>query len=218
MKKPDVFEKKIRPQCSAYSFPKDKVTRYVFGIAKKLIETFPELAHLSERASNFPEKNTPTTFREPFATIIHFDLWTCNVMNKKDSDGTIKNIFVDFQLYDYRSPAADVFFFLWASVQKEVLEQHLDYLLGYYHKNLLDVLDRFTIDTSKFGYDIFEKELKIESEFEFGHALLFLFYLQVVSVQQETDNFTLEVDDIDPEVEGMVRFMVAECDKRGWLH
>lgn len=219
LKKPDVFKEKIRPQCTAFDFPKEPVIP-IFNILRKLIQTFPEYAHLAEKATNFVDKETPRTFREPFATLIHFDLWVNNILNKFENDEIARNVFVDFQVYDYRSPASDVFFFMWSSVQKEVLEQHIDHLISHYHKKLLNTLKCFEIDTAMFELENFEKELQTEASFEFGHALMFTFLLKFV---KNLDNhnmhkFDLELSDINQKLKDMIYFMVKECSKRGWLY
>lgn len=213
-KKSQVFNEKVRSLCAPFTF---KCNKAIFETIKKFIQSFPELAHLADKASSFPEKNTSTTFREPFACVVHCDVSVYNVLNKTAEDGSIRNIFIDFQLYDYRSLASDIFFFLWTSVRKEVLEKHLDYLLEYYHNNLLNMLKEYKIDSAPFAYENFEKELQMESEFEFGHALLCIFYSRIVSIAEDDEEVKLEVDDIDPEMQEMIHFMVVECAKRGWL-
>ncbi|CAG9831175.1 unnamed protein product [Diabrotica balteata] len=70
-------------------------------------------------------------FREPFATITHRDLWVNNIMVKQVENTTKEVKIVDFQLYSYDSPAADIFFFVFSSVNFDVLRNHVDDLFKY---------------------------------------------------------------------------------------
>lgn len=216
LNKPDIFETRIRPLCTIFNFKEEENTTVIFKTLRQLIKTYPEYGHLAEKATRFSETKTPATCREPFGTIIHFDLWVNNILNKIEKDGRIKNVFVDFQVYGYRSPAADVFFFLWTSVKYSVLKQNLDHLLIHYHRKLLDTLKHFSVDTSEFEYKNFEEELRLEAEFEFGHALLFKFFLMFVK-EIEIDDYKLEIDELSPELREDIHYMVTECAKRRWL-
>lgn len=186
---------------------------------KNLIKSFEGYAHLAEPATCFLDKKTPTTIREPYASLIHFDLWSANVMNKLENNKIVKNIFIDFQIYDYRSPAADVFFFLWTSVQKQVLEHHIDDLTLHYHNQLLKTVESYQIDISQFTYQTFEEELRVEAGFEFGHAALFAFGLKMETKEPWNSEKTFyEIEDLGTTLKDYFYFMVTECNKRGWLY
>lgn len=169
-----MFDLIIKPHCEHFNVSKSNpLSKNVHKALKEIIQTFPEHRYLAEKATNFEQAEIPIP-REPFSTLIHFDLWVNNIMNKIEEDGTIINRFVDFQIYDYRSPAADVFLFLWTSVKFEVLKQHLDHLLVYYHTTVLKTLKDFQVDTTAFDFENFKKEMQYEaSKYEFKHALLF---------------------------------------------
>lgn len=47
-------------------------------------------------------------FREPFATIVHKDIWMNNFMVKLENGKVVKIKFVDFQNYTYESPVRDL--------------------------------------------------------------------------------------------------------------
>lgn len=218
-KKPGIFENEIKPHCVPFVFINGSPVKDMILSMKKLIETFPDCGQFAEKATIFLECTTPTTYREPYGSISHFDLWVNNIMNKIENGEIVKNVFVDFQLYGYRSVAADVFFFLWTSVSKKVLDKNLDHLLHHYHLNLINTLEKFKIDTSKITFESFLEEIKYESEFEFGHTLMFLFVTTFMkNLELNSDKqFTFELDKITPEFRERVHFMVTECVKRGWL-
>lgn len=85
----------------------------------------------------------------------------------------VQNKILDFQDYRYGSPASDVYFLIFSSVNKTVLEQHLDDLIKHYHDNFVSILEAHGCETKPFNYEAFLDEIRTESKFEFGHALLF---------------------------------------------
>lgn len=216
LKNPDVFDTRIKPLCSTFIFKKDKIITETVETIRNTIKSFPEYSHLAEKATSFPDRNTPLMSREPYATIIHFDLWVNNLLNKIDKEDILRNVFVDFQVYDFRSPAADVFFHLWTSVQKEVLELHLDDLILFYHENLLETLNSFKIDTSQFTIEKFYEEIRLEADFELGHALMFASFTKAPPKEMADvpANYKLEVGE---NLREYFHFMISECLKRNWL-
>lgn len=214
IKRPNMFVTKIKPHCEHFNVSKSNpFSKNVPKALKEIIQSFPEYGHLVEKATNFEQTEIPDA-REPFSTLVHFDLWVNNIMNKIEKDGTVNNKFVDFQIYDNRSPAADVFFFLWTSVEYEVLKQNLDHLQLHYHKIMLNTLKDFQIDTTLFDYEHFKKEMQYEaSEYEFRHALLFKTFVMYLN----TEELQVDLNNISPEFKDFLHFMVTECAKRGWL-
>lgn len=219
LKRPEIFEKRIKPLCIPFIFQEEKVYIACFNGLRELIESFPDYSSLAEKATNFLDRKVPTP-REPFSTITHCDLWVNNIMNKVEGDGKIQNMFVDYQLFGHRSAVADVFFFLWTSVEEEILKNKFDYLLKYYHQSLINQLKEFSLDTSSFSYKKFEEELQIEAEYEFGHTLIFVTFLKHFRELEEhgTGELQVRATDFTPEVRNFIHFMVAECVKRNWLY
>lgn len=74
------------------------------------------------------------------------------------------------------------------------------------------------MDTSKFGYKMFDEEIRLEAEFELGHTLLFIYILKNVNfAAKSVKDIKLTVEDLTPEFRENVHFMIAECIKREWL-
>lgn len=212
-KKPDVFDRIITSYCSNFSFSsfKNKI-EVICNSLGRIIQSFPEYSHVAHYITTFPGKHGPSP-RYPFGTIIHFDCWVNNIMNKVTEDGEVKNVFVDFQIFDYKSAASDVFFFLWTSVNMIILKDNIDHLLHHYYQNLLNTLKDFKID-SKFKFEEFEKEIAYQSkEFEFGHAMLFKSFL----LKETLKDFKPDLDQVTPELKEFMKFMLTECLKRGWI-
>lgn len=211
IKKPDIFKDKIKRHCSTVNFGKSKFfIKSLIKCSEKLTEFFPKYKNLFEGALQSIQKET-RVYKEPFATLIHFDTWVNNIMTKAEKDGTIRNILVDFQVYDFGSPASDVLYFLWTSVNLKVLKENLDHLLSFYYQSLLNILHNLSIDTKLFEYKKFEDELKYKfEEFEFGHALL----LKCMILFYKPEGVMMEKS---TELSEFVHFIIAESKKRGWL-
>lgn len=216
-KKSDMFEKNIQPWCSTFKFP-EKMFSKVLKIIRAIIEKDPECCHVADKATSFIGKEI-TPPREPFAALVNVDLWVHNTMQLRKQEKISKNVFVDFQLLNYRSCVSDVFFFIWTSVQKPVLEQYLDVLFEHYHEKLVNTLKLYGIDTSMFDYSKFLDEIRIESDFEFGHSIIFAFLLKLKEEIESQNIETIEInsDLVTPKVNQFILYMVRECDKRGWL-
>ncbi|KAG5899371.1 hypothetical protein JTB14_036860 [Gonioctena quinquepunctata] len=218
-KYPKSFETKILPYCKS-------VLKGVYGMnhmanaAKSVLLENVAQAHWAPKVSIFMEKERPPP-RDPFATLIHTDFWTNNTMQKFENGKPIANKIIDFQSFAYGSPAIDFFFFLWSSISQEVLEQHLDHLIAYYYDNFIQVLKDHQYDVTFLTFENFMKEMEIESEYEFGHAMMFS--LMVVYGKKGPRDME-QLDDAEEllrhiPLEAMRKawYMVDECEKRGWL-
>ncbi|KAJ8873286.1 hypothetical protein PR048_026920 [Dryococelus australis] len=146
----------------------------------RLFENVPEYESLKERIETSILKSKkifdgvyPSSPREPFATLIHLDLWTNNIMfqyrpgSSKINPTSLK--FVDFQVTGYGSPARDLIFFLYTSASLEVLSENFDKLVRLYHENFLDCLRILGCDATPFSFDEFLKEIEYSSLVEFWH-------------------------------------------------
>ncbi|CAH1988066.1 unnamed protein product [Acanthoscelides obtectus] len=222
LKKPEVFQKRLKAFCSDF-VPTKEVFQPLLAILKEVLEENEKCKPLASKIRYWGEREHEREPREPFATLAHCDLWVNNMMQKFVDGVPISNKLVDFQIYNYRSAASDVFFFLFSSVQLEVLERCLDSLLKFYHEHFISVLDMLKCDTSEFGFDAFLEEMKLEAEFEFGHALFF----STIVVQGKKRTSDLTEHSFHPEqmrkyINDTARrrawYMTLECDRRGWLY
>lgn len=217
--KPDVFQKNIKPYLKDFKtelFPAIKeVIIDLVNENRECIPLLPKITVWGEKPISSP--------REPFATIGHCDLWTNNTMQQFKGDKIIKNKFVDFQAIAYRSPAADLFFFLWTSLPKKVLEESLSDLIKYYHECFINTLQKHRCDTTPFSFDKFMKEIEIEAEYEFGHAIQFLILTvhgKKGSAPKDDGIFDKHyfAKNLNPAGKANMFYMIKECHKRGWLY
>lgn len=168
IKKPEIFKHKIKPHVnkSETIVNADEIKRVVSLMwgNEGCVSLIPRV-----RRALAQKKAAP---REPFSTIIHSNLWTENIMVKLNGvkRGIIK--IVDFQHYDYGSPAADILFFLFTSVEISVLEDCLDELLSHYHTIFESELQHFEIENPSFSLENFLKEVSTEaSTAQFPHIM-----------------------------------------------
>lgn len=223
LKHPKLFDNKIKASCATFNFYAEQLKRWLVPM-RKIIQENPQCTPFIETATSFFKKKASAP-REPYATITHCDLWVNNTMQIMKNSKVIKNVFVDFQICDYRSCASDIFFFLWTSVQQSVLVEHLDNLIEYYHNQLLSTLKELKCDTSAFSVEKFYDELKIEANFEFGHAFLFAFASKNPALSMtnpEQNNKAANSEESSKQVPDSLKellwFMIIECNKRGWLY
>lgn len=224
LKNPEEFGEKIKAVCTPFHFGGSAFKMWIEHITL-FIQENPQCAPFVETVLSFFQKRA-TVPREPYATLAHCDLWVNNTMQLVKSGKVTKNVFVDFQIWTYRSCASDVFFFLWTSVQHTVLAEHLDNLIKYYHDQLVATVQELNCDTSDFSLDKFYNELKIEANYEFGHAFLFCFSTRnpafSVTDSEANKKSASSVEEFSKKTPFYVKeflwFMITECNKRGWLY
>ncbi|XP_072395456.1 uncharacterized protein [Diabrotica undecimpunctata] len=163
VRNPEFFQQEIRPYLN------NGLDKYIdFREALPLIEAIlnesEKCAPLVPRVQkiwkqHYYKENEPEV-KEPFATFSHGDLWVNNIMVKYDDATPTEIKFVDFQAYEYYSPVVDFIYFIFTSVQNEVLKENLDDFVKFYHSRLLQNLKDLGCDVEPFSYDEFLKEFK----------------------------------------------------------
>lgn len=78
---------------------------------------------------------------QEFNVLNHGDCWSNNIMFKYDKDGKLEETyFVDLQVTGYGSPAQDLLYFIISSAQLDIKVNKFDYMIKYYHDNLVEHL------------------------------------------------------------------------------
>ncbi|XP_050511294.1 uncharacterized protein LOC126887687 [Diabrotica virgifera virgifera] len=229
IKEPDVFNRKVKPFCNNY------MVRSGSNPFKKMVLVIEEILAESEECKPFIPKvkrawdkgDSKTEVREPFATICHRDLWLNNTMTKYESGKPPKNMFFDFQLYDYGSPAVDVLNFIFTSVQTAVAKQYFDDLIHHYHAEFVSNLERFGCDTEPFSYTNFLKELEMESEIVLGWTMDFVSLVVFSKKGQSLGDLNPDFEDpkfrqmmkdrMMPEAKERLLCIINQCHKYNWL-
>ncbi|CAG9831174.1 unnamed protein product [Diabrotica balteata] len=218
------FEKNIKAymSCNFPAAPKPPVEdlfEVVYNtLQDKTYEKFvPKIQESAKKFSLMSDE-----FREPFATISHRDLWVNNIMVKQDENTTEEVKIVDFQLYSYDSPAADIFFFLFSSVNFDVLRYHLDNLLHYYQQHFQSTLKNLNCDLD-FSYQKFIEELGLATSWELAHTIFMVSFVingpkggipMPKDMNEKQDLSHIKLPDF---VVDRVKWILSECDRRNWL-
>ncbi|CAH1106466.1 unnamed protein product [Psylliodes chrysocephalus] len=181
LKKPDFFQKEIRPLLNNELIPKNISE---FGDPNVLLldilcesDKCGPLISRARNVWNTYAHSEKYQAREPFATFHHGDLWVNNAMMKYENGKPVSNKFVDFQCYDYQSPASDLLNFILTSVKTDVLKEEFDGLLKFYHSEFVDNLRKLGCDIEPFNWFNFQEELNQESKRVFARATFFLIFI-----------------------------------------
>lgn len=182
IKNPQIFQENIRlhlPPMKGFSDISDEIKEGMKNNLLKILEKNDEITpylttikdYLNRGEKAFEEN---TTAREPFATVCHNDFWVNNIMIKTINDQTKIKI-LDFQIVDYGSPARDLIFFLYSSVQRDVIDKHSANFIQLYYKTFINTLERFKCDVTPFSFQVFNDELKYEAKAsQLFHCLVML--------------------------------------------
>lgn len=183
--KPNVFREKVAPNLKKFRAFESLSEEVKIGMRDALLWIAKQDPRTARFEQNLLERweiasdywaNTNKKPREPFATICHNDFWVNNVMLKFENGVVpVGTKIIDFQLIDYESPAKDVVFFLFSSVQKAVLDDNYDNLIDLYYNTFIDTLKQLGCDTGPFTYELFQEELtRAATTSELFHVLIML--------------------------------------------
>lgn len=203
--------------------PKDNKPPLFVRIAEEKEECKPYVDDLMQKMKEAVEKDdffeSPCT--EPMASTIHADLWVNNTMQKIENGKIYKNKLVDFQMYRYGNPIVDVIFFLFSSVQRQIVKENFDYLISLYEETFFNVLEDLKCDTSSLQRDFLEQANK-DAHTELIHLL---FMAIPVFGRKEESTLDFDADPLDMVKESSVTqaardhicFVVTEFGRRGWI-
>lgn len=224
LQQPETFEKKVKKYLACFhplppEFVCPEAEQTILDILSECeycLPTIPKFKKWYKHAFDIT-----TEFTEPFATVVHRDMWINNFMVKLDGDLIAKNKFVDFQLYSYDAPVKDLLFFLFTSVQVDVLKTNLDYLLKHYHKHFLHTLMELNCPITDFSYDKFMEQIKLYGGFEVGHIIYMLLFVVCAKKEMlpdlDTDPGYIPKEKLLPEAKERSRWILQEFEKRKWM-
>ncbi|CAL8118635.1 unnamed protein product [Orchesella dallaii] len=124
------------------------VLKRFYDVAIEVLEKrYPEGA---EKMRKYAEKNgTPPntvehlTDNKYFATLVHFDLWSNNMLiknNKQDQPTSVK--FIDFQFMQRGNIFSDLLYFMYTSTTPEFRKAHLHTTLNVYYDAFQETLEK----------------------------------------------------------------------------
>ncbi|XP_072393451.1 uncharacterized protein [Diabrotica undecimpunctata] len=219
-KHPNVFEEKIKKLCFNTVFTDAKRYAKLNEASRQIISECSSISYLADKIL-FLNVNNMQPISDAYGTLIHFDLWINNIMVNLKDGKSVGNKLVDFQVYNYGSPASDILFFFLTSLQGYVIKEHLDELIKHYHEHFVKCLQEFGCDTKLYTLESLLEELRLHSKFEYGHAVLYTtFFINTEKVSEDEStrgNPENMIRGITQLAKEKVCLITAECDKRGWL-
>lgn len=232
LKKPDVFEKSVKPLCTIHedfpNVPKPegdfKMPIWV-DIAESIVECKPYIEKVKENLTKYMQDSTSWFNRpcnEPLASIIHCDLWTNNTMQKFEAGKKPNNKIIDFQIYSYGNPILDMIFFVWSCVKEEIVKEHFEDLVAFYQKQFFTTLQTLGCDLNICEYHNFMEDVDRDAGSEIIHLLFMAVPIFGVKDESAVD-FDAEViemikeSSVTPTAKQRIVFLLTEFGRRGWL-
>ncbi|KAJ8867327.1 hypothetical protein PR048_031128 [Dryococelus australis] len=181
LKKPDFFKNTVLPTAAEINHgpPPNKsdsdgglttMLRTILSCVPAVIENIDRIKVAIIKARENVHNKALKKVREPYATLVHNDFWTNNVMFSYDgSNGENINSLklIDFQMTSYGSPATDLISFLYSSTSLDVTKDDRIRLIKLYHQEFTKWLELFGCDTTPFSYEAFMKEVEIVAPIQF---------------------------------------------------
>lgn len=229
LKQPSVFKDNVFPYLKNASFftglGPGPIKAMVNDAADLLRQTeeFKVQAELLEEVFNRGEayRINPVAPKEPFATIAHSDFWVNNTMLLLKDGKPIKNKMVDFQLTEYNSPAKDFIFFMFISVQNQIIIDHFDELFQFYYDTYIDTLKKHNVDISKFSLNEFLADMdtaaKQDTVLQCIVMLRPIFAPKGVHLNFEIMDENTKLREPTETHKEKLYFLIRELTKRNWL-
>lgn len=125
---------------------------------------------------------------DKFNVILHGDLWINNLMFKYSQEQVKSVRILDFQKSYVSSPAIDLLYFMYTSLEEDVRTNNMEDLITEYHKHLTNTLK--TLNYHSFCYTL--QDLKSDiSEFQVLN-LFTSFYILSLAKVDENDQFNID--------------------------
>ncbi|GJQ85192.1 hypothetical protein Trydic_g13036 [Trypoxylus dichotomus] len=229
--KPGDFEKNILPhlgKCFVFEI-NDKTIEDLIELVTKSVSIDPNCAPYASKLEKYVRNINiaqikPNSSNPLFSTIAHNDYWLNNTMIRYERNKPIGNRIVDFQINDFSSLTHDLIFFLYSSVELDILERHLDKLFRYYYDIFIETLTKLGQDTSAYTFDIMMEECGIMAkEVELPHLIMLLPSIFLLKEKSEelseikSDDFIAKGDSLHPNFDKRMQFILLDFVKRGWI-
>lgn len=232
--KPDVFDSKVKPNClqlvmPEFPKPKDPPPKSEWMIyIEQQEECKPYIEQITKLMEDMFNGDKPNAFLdrpcdELAGSILHCDMWSNNTMQKFEEGKLVQNKLIDFQIYMYANFICDLIFFVWSSVQYDVVKEHHDELIELYHKYFCDTLEKLGCDTTPFEMTKFLEMINHHAPSEFFHIVF-----MATPIQGPRGEFAMKMDEDDMsemmktalvtlEAKEKIAQVVYEFGRRGWI-
>lgn len=149
-------------------------------------EEISKITHLRNNFQALFRSSVSGSEAEPFSVLCHGDFWTNNMMFQYNSDDSLEPqsvCVIDWQITQYSSPATDVAFYIYSSLEQPLRTAHFDDILHDYHDNLADLLQRLGGNpVAQFSFDVLQSQLK---EFGIFGLTMAPVQIQIMTVNDE---------------------------------
>jgi thiamine kinase-like enzyme len=183
--KPHVFKETVLRACESFQIASKldetglpKWISSTMNYVKAIPECEQYLQKIEDALIRYVKIGVPP--KEPFAALIHNDLWVNNILfqydqERNDIPSGIK--FVDFQLTQFSSPAKDLIFFIYSSAMVDVINNNYEHLVNLYHCEFTKFLRKLGFNTDQFTFQKLQEEINISGSLEFAHILMMLKFI-----------------------------------------
>ena len=158
-----------------------------------------------------------------YNTICHNDFWVNNMMLRWDDQGIPQEIrIVDYQTTHYNTAVVDLIFFLFTSVQNEVLEENLEEFFRSYFDEFQRCLQANGCPLKDFTYESFMEEVDEMAKLELQHILMMTKILRIESNKiKDASDLSMDViastDLIGPDFYAKFKLVILLFKKMKWL-
>ena len=171
------------------------------------------------------ECNLKTDFVENnFTTMVHGDYWTNNSMVKYLNGKPHSNKMVDYQIMHYGSFACDLIFFLYSSVDLDVIKTRYDHLIKKYYETFIETMQQLKFDESLFTFELFLEEIDTWARnVEFFHLItmvkpIFTLKDKVKKLEEFSEkDLILNPDVLHPITIPWLCHIVTDFARKGWI-
>lgn len=233
IKKPDVFEEKVKKYCYKPPFPEFPIQENPpkpewYKYLEQSEECKPYMEKFKELWTCVEKNEGPNAFMdkpsiEPFTSIYHGDMWCNNTMQQYKNGKLFMNKLVDFQVFMIASIICDVIFFIWSSVRIDIAIDKFEELLDWYYQQFIDTLERHGCDTTPFERSKFQEALEKSAPHEFLHIIMMA---SVVHAPRGKPMFDTAEEDVEKmfelsvtsdEAKQKMKTVIIEFGEKGWI-
>lgn len=171
---------------------------------KSMSQTAKFAAPVCTMLMNIDKTKVPVP-SEPYATILHNDLWNGNILFRYSCrNEPVEVKFIDFQTTMYNSPARDLVYFLYTSVKDEVLDDFTE-LVRFYYYTFTQHLVKLGVSAVEFSFQELLQQIDVYGPTKLKHIMQ-LFYTRCREDANYNNKFEFELQ----------RLMLL-FHKRGWI-
>uniref|UniRef100_A0A1L8DNF4 Putative juvenile hormone-inducible protein n=1 Tax=Nyssomyia neivai TaxID=330878 RepID=A0A1L8DNF4_9DIPT len=231
-KNPQLFEQNVRLHLKKIDIDEGLTSEAAAEMKKAFeneLKSIPEVLSLYDvierQLEMCQERQRDLTYYEEnvFNTICHNDLWVNNVMIAYDDDGKPERVKIfDFQLVMYASMSLDVLFFLFTSVQDDILQENFDDFLKFYFEEFCSSLQFFGCPLDEFTWEKFLDDINRQAPYELYHItsmikILLIDKQKMAEKTEITDDTFYDAEMVGPNYYEKLKLIILEYKKRNWL-